>query len=854
MPRAMTFSHPEPLPILELLPELRLALERRNTAIVQAPPGAGKSTLLPLELLNAPWLGNQKILMLEPRRLAAKAVAARMAQLLGESVGQTVGYRVRFEQQVGPNTRLEVLTEGILTRRLQRDQTLDGVGLVIFDEFHERSLQADLALALTRQVQGILREDLRIVVMSATLESELLCHMLQVPLLESAGRQFPVDIRYLPSDPQGRISSVMANAVERALEADLGDILAFLPGQAEIKRTAEFLKPLESNIGSKKIQIMPLYGDLSPLEQQAALLPDPQGRRKVVLATSIAETSLTIAGIGVVIDSGQARVSKFDAGTGLSRLQTVRVSQDSADQRAGRAGRLGPGVCYRLWSEATNRFLERSRTPEILEADLAPLLLELTAWGMDDVTELSWLQNPPKVALEQARVLLEALDAILNGKITTRGREMLALPTHPRLAHLLLEGKALGWGALAADLAALLEERDPVRGSEVGSDLVVRLEGLRNTQNQTHQTRGGSFAQIERLAAQWRKLLNVKNDSRPIDPFVVGQLVALAYPERIAQKRSGERLIPLGPTASPHGTGRYRLSSGRGVRLREDDPLAGEPWLAVAHMDAGTVDGQVYLAAPLEPLDIPWAIRNHENVSWDKLNGVLVARLERKIGELVLESKALERIPDALRQEILCKVLRSEGLGLLNWTPALLQWRARVQSLRVWLGTEKGESWPDVSDAGLLETLEIWLAPHLNTVRRREDFAKLELFGILSRLLDWNQSRTLEELAPAKMQVNSGSQIALEYHPDGSSPVLAVRLQEVFGLTDTPSVANGRIPVTLHLLSPAYRPVQVTQDLRSFWKNAYFEVRKELKIRYPKHSWPEDPSSAVAVRGAVRRR
>lgn len=851
----MTFSTPEPLPILELLPELRLALERRNTAIVQAPPGAGKSTLLPLELLDAPWLGNQKILMLEPRRLAAKAVAARMAQLLGESVGQTVGYRVRFEQQVGPTTRLEVLTEGILTRRLQRDQALDGVGLVIFDEFHERSLQADLALALTKQVQGILREDLRIVVMSATLESELLCHMLQVPLLECAGRQFPVSIRYLPSDPQGKVSSVMANAVERALEADLGDILAFLPGQAEIKRTAEFLKPLESYIGPQ-IRIQLLYGDLSPLEQQAALLPDPQGRRKVVLATSIAETSLTIAGIGVVIDSGQARVSKFDAGTGLSRLQTVRVSQDSADQRAGRAGRLGPGVCYRLWSEATNRFLEPSRTPEILEADLAPLLLELTAWGVNDVTELSWLQNPPKIALEQARVLLEALGAIseasleanLGSKITARGREMLALPTHPRLAHLLLEGKALGWGALAADLAALLEERDPLRGPgmQVGSDLILRLEGLSNARN---QTRGGSFAQIERLAAQWRKLLNVKLDSSPkdsnIDPYVVGQLVALAYPERIAQKRSGERL-------------NYRLSSGRGVRLREDDPLAGEPWLAVAHLDAGTVDGQVHLAAPLEPSDIPWAIRDHQNVSWDKLSGVLVARLERKIGGLVLDSKPLERIPDVLRQEILCKVLCSEGLGLLNWTPALLQWRARVQSVRVWLGDTQGnvqdESWPDVSDTGLLDTLELWLAPHLNTVRRREDFAKLELFNILSSVLNWNQSRTLEELAPAKMRVNSGSQITLEYPTDGSSPVLAVRLQEVFGLTDTPSVANGRVPVTLHLLSPAYRPVQVTQDLRSFWKNAYFEVRKELKIRYPKHSWPEDPSSAVAVRGAVRRR
>ncbi len=816
------------LPIHSVLPELRVTLRRQRTAILQAPTGAGKSTVLPLELLGEPWLLGKQIWMLEPRRLAARNVAARMAALLGEETGQTVGYRVRFESRVGPQTRIEVLTEGILTRRLQKDPSLEGVGLVIFDEFHERSLQADLGLALCLEVQQALRPDLRLLLMSATLDGEGIGELLEAPVLRAEGRAHPVEIRYLTRDPQGPLSGVVAGAVTRALSEQPGDILVFLPGTAEIAQVERLLSERHP-----EVERAPLYGDLPIAAQQAAILPHPQ-RRKVVLATSIAETSLTIEGIRVVVDSGYARLPRFDAKSGLTRLETVRVTRDAAEQRSGRAGRTGPGVCYRLWSQATHSQLVAQRKPEILEADLASLVLELAQWGVQDPYRLAWVTPPPMGAIRQARELLEALGALEGPTLTERGRGMLEWPTHPRLAHLLLEGQALGKSALAADVAGLLEERDPLP-REVGADLFLRLEALRHwrqTRQTLHRAEPGVLARIERLSEQWRGRLGVAPDNTFPEPELVGLLVALAYPDRLARLREGERL-------------RYRLSGGRGVRLREDDPLASAPWLAVAHLDAGQEEGRIYLASVVEPQDLQPFTRELKLVTWDTQSGTLVARAEQRIGEVVLSSKPLRNIHPHERKQILCQAVRSEGLGLLSWSEELRQWQARILSLRSW---RPEEDWPDVSDAHLLETLENWLAPWLEAVWRREDFARLELASILGGLIPWPLPARLDALAPTRLTVPSGSRITLTYHPDGSPPVLAVKLQELFGLAETPTINEGRTPVRLHLLSPAHRPIQVTQDLKSFWNNTYPEVRKELRGRYPKHPWPEDPWNAKPTR------
>jgi ATP-dependent helicase HrpB len=807
--------------VLEIMPELRLALETNRIVILTAPPGAGKSTVVPLELLNESWLANQKIIMLQPRRLAARAVAARMAAQLGQTVGQTVGYQVRLDRKISNLTRLEVVTEGILTRRVQSDPTLEGVGLVIFDEFHERSLHADTALALVREVQAALREDLRVLIMSATLDAEQLSSLLGAPVVSSLGRAFPVEIKYETREPDDVLRAVL-RTIRQALEQHEGDILVFLPGASEIKRIESSLSDLEH------LAVRPLYGDL-PLEaQQAAILPGID--RRVVLATNIAETSLTIEGVRVVIDSGLARVSRFDAGTGFTRLETTRITMDSSDQRAGRAGRVAPGICYHLWTAATHASLNLQRNPEILEADLAPLALEVAAWGS---TDLQWLTAPPIGALAQAKTLLEDLKATAQGVITAHGRSMHALGTHPRLAHLLLEGQRLGFGHLASDLAALLEERDPLP-RDAGIDAELRLNAL-NAWRQKQGSSGADIAvlkRLEQLAASYRaKLPNAS--SRQIPAHTVGRLIALAYPERIAKRREASRE-------------RYKLASGRGVKLPQDDLLASETWLAVAHMDAGTDEGRVYLAASLEWRDLTPFER--DVVAWDSRNGVLMAQREQRIGEITLETRVLKDVPIETRAQALCEAVRSEGLKLLEWTDNALQWQARISSLRVW-----GYDLPDVSDTALLETLELWLPPFLTGVRSREDFKKINLENALHSILSWQQNQQLERLAPSKIDVPSGSRIKLEYASDGGAPVLAVRLQEVFGWISTPSVNDGRVQVLMHLLSPAYRPVQVTGDLRSFWQNTYPGVRQELKRRYPKHSWAEDPLTAEAVRGVKRK-
>ncbi|HRD66822.1 MAG TPA: ATP-dependent helicase HrpB [Candidatus Competibacter sp.] len=829
------------LPIESSLPGIRAALRDSTVLVLQAPPGAGKTTRVPLALLEESWLADRTVLLLEPRRLAARTAAERMASLLGESVGQTVGYRIRFENRVSRQTRIEVLTEGILTRRLQRDPALEGVGLVIFDEFHERSLHADLALALCLDSQRGLREDLRLLVMSATLDSAAVSRLLgNAPVIASEGRAHPVTRHYLPRDPDGLDLGVVVRAILAALNRCGDDLLVFLPGAAEIRQT---LRRLETEPACASSIMLPLYGDLPSADQQRAIQPNPDGRRKIVLATPIAETSLTIEGIAIVVDSGWTRIPRFDPRSGLTRLETVRVSADAAEQRAGRAGRLGPGACYRLWSEATQNRLRPRRIPEILEADLASLALELARWGATDAAALSWLDPPPPGALAQARGLLadlEALDA--RGHITATGQELADIPLHPRLAHLLRCGAILGFGDLAADLAALLEERDVLRGEHVfGSDVAARLDALqafRRDGRDGARRRGAdpaACARVDQAAQRWRQLLKVSEEKSSPESTAAGLLLALAYPDRVARRRDGSM-------------DRYLLASGRGARLAAGDPLLNRDWLGVAQLDAGSGEGRIWLAAPVDPADLEQhlaaRIRSVREVIWDERQAAVVARRERRLGALALDSAPAANVdPEFLRRAMLAGV-RQLGLGCLPWTAELRDWQARALSLRHWFPED---GWPDLSDAWLAEHLEDWLEPWLDGITRREHLQRLDLAAALHGLVDGHRRARLHELAPIYLLVPSGSRIRLQYQP-GEPPVLAVKLQELFGLADTPHIAEGRIPVTLHLLSPAQRPIQVTQDLRGFWERTYAEVRKELKGRYPKHPWPDDPWTATPTR------
>ncbi len=840
------------LPIEPALPAIRAALRDSAALVLQAPPGAGKTTRVPLALLDEPWLEDRAILLLEPRRLAARAAAARMAAQRGEPVGRTVGYRIRFDRQVSRQTRIEVLTEGILTRRLQRDPALDGVGLVIFDEFHERSLHADLALALCLDSQHGLRPDLRLLVMSATLDGAAVARLLgHAPIVTSAGRAHPVTRHYLPRDPDGLDLNTVVRAVLAALDRERGDLLVFLPGSGEIR---QILRRLQVEPVCAGLALAPLYGDLPGEAQQRALQPDPGGRRKVVLATPIAETSLTIEGVSVVVDAGWTRIPRFDPRSGLSRLETVRVSADAAEQRAGRAGRLGPGSCYRLWSEAAQSRLRPQRIPEILEADLAPLALELAQWGVAEVSALAWLDPPPPGALAQARELLRELEALdERDRITSTGQALAELPAHPRLAHLLRRGAALGLIDLAADLAALLEERDLLRGEHpFGGDLSARLDALQDFRRDGRdgarrwQADPVACTRIEQAAHRWRELLRRANgrartDTKmcptldPADGATVGLLLAFAYPDRVARRREG-------------GADRYRLANGRGARLVAGDPLAGRDWLVAAHLDAGAGESRIWLAAPVDPADLEShladRLRTVAEVGWDERQAAVVARQERRLGALALASTPLtDADPELLHQGMLAGI-RQLGPDSLPWTRELREWQARALSLRYWLA---GEGWPDVSDGWLMAQLDDWLAPWLDGITRREHLRRLDLAGALHNLLDGRSRARLDELAPTHLLVPSGSRIRLRY-PPGEPPVLAVKLQELFGLADTPRVGGGRIPVILHLLSPAQRSIQVTQDLRGFWERTYAEVRKELKGRYPKHPWPDDPWSAVPTR------
>jgi ATP-dependent helicase HrpB len=811
------------LPVTEIIPSLREKLAAQNTVIVSAPPGAGKSTLLPLALLEETWLQGKKIIMLEPRRLAARTIATFMAQLLEEEPGETVGYRIRFENKVSPKTRLEVVTEGILTRMLQNDNALENVGMVIFDEFHERNLNADIALALCREAQQVLRPDLRIMVMSATLNIPELSALLQAPVVESTGRQYPVEIIYTNDADMMLLPELAARTVINAVEKEKGDVLVFLPGEGEIRKCEEILS---ANLPD--LAIHPLYGQLPQREQFLALVPNKYGRRKIVLATSIAETSLTIEGIRIVVDSGFGRTLKFDPRSGLSKLETIRISKDSADQRAGRAGRLSEGICYRMWTKATHERLAEHRVAEILEADLASLVLDLAQWGIKDARQLTWLTPPPAAHLAQATDTLEQLNAIENGRITEHGKKIHRLACHPRIAHMLLMAKEKAQMQLATDVAAVLEERDPLP-RESGIDVNLRVEALRRARE--NKTLGRKFSRIEKAAESYRRMLNVEVDNSVYDHSDTGLLLAHAYPERIASARPGNNA-------------QFQLANGRIATAGHKDDLAHEPWLAVAHMDLRDRLGKIFLAAPVNPKDLLPMVKDVTNLTWDTRKGGLIASKELRLGNIVLQSKPITDVPSEKITEVILDAIRLEGEVLLNLDDNFIQLQNRIQSLGAW---NQEEEWPVVDNETLFRKNNEWLGPYIKDAKRTEDLKRVNLEEALFHSLKWEQQQALEKLAPSKLEVPSGSKIRLEYFSNGSSPVLAVRLQEVFGLADTPRINNGRMPVLMHLLSPGYKPVQVTSDLKSFWNTTYFEVKKELKRRYPKHAWPDDPWNAPPV-------
>jgi ATP-dependent helicase HrpB len=824
------------LPIDDILPGLKKTLEQTTTALLQAPPGAGKTTRVPLALLDSPWLDHRKILMLEPRRLAARSAARFMATQLGEKPGQTVGYRTRLDTRVSAATRIEVVTEGILTRLIQADPMLEDYAAVLFDEFHERSLQADLGLALVRETQQALREDLRLLVMSATLDTAPIARLLgNVPVISSEGRAFPVEILYRPEPSQAPNSWIVDRVVaviQEAVAEQSGSVLVFLPGAGEIRRAEQQLRGKFAN----NVVVTPLYGNLNSDEQDRAISPPPAGQRKVVLATAIAETSLTIEGVRVVIDSGQQRRAVFDPNSGMARLVTGRVSKASAEQRKGRAGRVEPGICYRLWSDSEQAGLAEFTPPEIQEADLAPLVLELAQWGARTPDQVAWIDPPPQAHWQQAVELLQWLDMLdADGAITDHGKAARALGVHPRLAHMVIRGRALGLEVLAAELASLLGDRD-LLGPGAGADMHERIRVIRGERGH----RNLDPARLQSIRQAVKRMVQGSGAPEPMPTETdVGRLLAQAYPDRLARRRPG-------------GAPRYQLSNGKGAILREDDALARYDWLVAADLDGKSREATIYLAAPVEIADLEQDLAAHihesEEALWDDKRGTVIARRVRKLGELILAEKALPKPAPELIQQGLLNAVRNKGLDSLPWSPTARQWQARVQTL----ATAFPGNWPDVSDAALLARLDDWLAPFMHGLQRWADMQKLELVSCLHSLLDYPQQQQLNELAPKSMTIPTGQNIALDYTAD-NGPVLAAKLQSLFGWTETPALAGGKVPVVIHLLSPAQRPLAVTADLASFWRQAYPDVRKEQRGRYPKHPWPEDPHTAEPSQGTKKR-
>lgn len=829
------------LPIDSVLPDIAAALAHAPGLVLQAPPGAGKTTRVPLFLLDQPWLAGQRVVMLEPRRLAARAAAARMAQTLEQAVGETVGYRIRLDAKVSAATRVEVVTEGILTRMLQDDPSLPGIGVVIFDEFHERSLNADLGLALCLESQQALRDDLRLVVMSATLDGAPVARLMGgVPLVTSQGRAWPVETRHLPRPEPRRFVDAVAAATRQALAESQGDVLVFLPGAGEIRR-------VQAALDGVAAQVLPLYGDLSQADQDRAIRPRADGGRKVVLATAIAETSLTIDGVRVVVDGGQMRLPRFDPSSGMTRLVTVPVSRASADQRRGRAGRQAAGTCWRLWSEAEDRALAAFTAPEIAEADLAPLALDLAQWGVRDADALAWLTPPPAAALAQARELLAELGAVDDsGAITGHGRAMNRLGLHPRLAHMVLRARALGLGGLACDLAAILSERDLLRaerGARDG-DVRLRLDALRGA-DRLDPRHGlavdrAAAARARQAAKDWRRRLGLKAGEQDGDGRHCGLVLAFAYPDRIGRRRPG-------------GEPRFALSGGQGAYFHDHEPLAAEEWLVAAELDGDRREARIFLGAPLSRADIDEhfadLIRTEDKVAWDKREDAVAAVRRTSLFALVLDERKLDRAEPHALVAAMIQGVRLMGLDCLPWSDELRRWRRRVALVRA---HDPDGGWPDLSDQALLAELETWLAPFLAGITRRAHLSRLDLNAAVRARLDWRQSKLLDEWAPTHLVVPSGSRVPIDY--DGDEPVLAVRLQEMFGCADTPRLLGGRLPVLMHLLSPARRPVQVTRDLASFWANAYHAVKADLKGQYPKHWWPDDPMQAEPTARAKPRR
>ena len=802
-------------------------LSERGRAVVTAPPGAGKSTLLPLTILESV---SGKVLMLEPRRVAARQIAERMAWMIGEPVGKTVGYRMRFEHKVSADTRVEVLTEGVLVRRLVDDPGLDGVSIVIFDEFHERSITTDVALALTREAQQVLRPDLKILLMSATIDTEALCRELDAPLVESKGKMFPVEVlRGKEEAKPENAAELVAQSVRLAHRDNEGDILAFLPGEADIRRCAELL-----GTALAPTQVYPLYGMLSAADQRRAIAPSAAGERKVVLATPIAETSITIEGVRVVVDSGLCRKPVFDPQRGLSRLETVRISQDMAVQRTGRAGRVAPGVCYRLWSLATEQRMASIRVPEILEADLAPTVLDIAAWGESHPERLPWLTPPPAYSLSQARQLLQSLDAVDDsGRITPHGRKLAALPCHPRVAQMLLKADTPERKALAADLAALLEEKDPLDTAEAGAYL--RLKALRDARS---SRREGRWSRIARIAEQYRNMVRVPEDNGDPDPFEAGALLAAAYPERIAK-------------AWKDGVGRFCLAGGDLAAVDPSDSLAASEWLAVGSLNAapGGV-GRIFLAAPLGASDLKPYIRRRDVIAWDSRQGSVVARRESRVGQLPVGTQPLPDVPREEIDRVICEAARKEGMSMLDFSEDVQNLQRRVAAVAAW---RPELELSDLSTETVLERASEWLPPFLGKASTVAELKRIDLSAALWSILTYPQQQAVDRLAPSHITVPTGSQIRVEYRQGADAPVVRVRLQECFGLVDTPRVDDGRRPVLMELLSPGFKPVQLTSDLRSFWEGTYYEVRKELKRRYPKHAWPDEPLAADPVRGVRKK-
>lgn len=824
------------LPASAIAEEVDRTLSSHPSLVVTAPPGAGKSTLLPLTMLASLPTDGGKVLMLEPRRIAARQIAERMADMLGEPVGKTVGYRVRFESKVSKETRVEVLTEGILTRMLIDDATLDGVAVVVFDEFHERSINSDLALALARQTQSILRPDLKIVLMSATIDTTSLCSQLQAPLVESSGRMYPVAVEYADTDVDGNdLPQAVCAAIVRAHRSHEGDILAFLPGQGEIERCRELL-----GTSLSPTAVLPLYGNLSPEQQRRAIAPSPRDERKVVLATPIAETSVTIEGVRVVVDTGLCRQLQFDPRTGLSHLATVRISMDMAAQRSGRAGRVAPGICYRLWTRPSEHLMAERRTPEIAVADLAPMVLAVAAFGEKDVESLPWIECPPSGNVAKARALLCSLGALsADGTITPMGKRMASLPCHPRMARMMLGAHSAEAKALACDIAAILEEKDPLADA-ADVDLSLRVSTLRSARRSRQI---GRWHRIAHIASEYRRMLRADEDNRDVASEEVGMLVACAYPERIAR--------------AADSVGGYRLSGGDSVRVAMADPLSAYEWLAVAslHVSPGTV-GTVFLAARLQPSDLDESfVRHYDNLSWDNKQGCVVMRHERRIGRLVVDSKPLPHADTSAIVEVVCGAMQKYGLSMLPWADdevARLQRRVRI--VKDW---HPEFDLPDLSTPHLLVTASEWLPLYIvdgdKVMASVSELRKLRLAEILWNMIPYELQQAVDRLAPTHIQVPTGSRIRVDYRDGAEAPVLSVRLQECFGMQSTPCVDDGKRPVLMELLSPGFKPVQLTSDLASFWQTTYFEVRKELRRRYPKHSWPENPLEAVAVRGVKKK-